>query len=174
MPGGVRWPLQAVTGEAQSPVTGRHSRCSSLSGWWVVLPISRAVVAAALTGSTTTGNHEPLLVLLRVCARVCVCVCRHVCACVQARVCVCVHICVCVCVCMCVCAGTCVRVCARMRVCACVCACVCVCCGQCVYAASPMHRPSICKRALTYSGLGFFSQCLFCWVADCPGSSPTS
>ena len=43
-------------------------------GGWRSLT-SRAVVAASLTGSTTTENYEPLLVLLHVCVYVCVCVC---------------------------------------------------------------------------------------------------
>lgn len=82
------------------------------------------------------------------------------------------------CVCVCVCVHACVHACACVYVCACVHACVCphmyVCCGQCVSAASPMPRPPVCNSAVTCSGLGLSSQYLCCWVADCPGRSPTS
>ena len=75
MPGGVRWPLRAVMGKHSSQVPAgiadaRHCQ----DGGWCSLT-SRAVVAAALTGSMTTENYEPLLVLLRVC--VCVWVCAR-------------------------------------------------------------------------------------------------
>lgn len=68
----------------------------------------------------------------------------------------------------------CVHACSCVHVCARACARMYVCCGQCVSAASPMHRPSVCNSAFTCSGLGLFSQYLCCWVADCPGCSPTS
>ena len=77
MPGGVRWPLQAVTGEAQFPVTGRHSRCSSLSGWWVALPDFQGCGGSI---SYWVHDHRELWatagVAPCVCVRVCVCVCR--------------------------------------------------------------------------------------------------